>query len=80
MQFIGRQAVWARSALSTYRGGARIPRPVEHSLVMSFAINRASNHLGNFRTFFDELLHGFRLDLIARSREFDVNLSEDSAR
>ena len=48
--------------------------------MMSFAINRASNHLGNFRTFFDELLHGFRLDLIARSREFDVNLSEDSAR
>jgi hypothetical protein len=80
VQFIGRQAVWARSSLSTYRGGARIPRPVEHPLVMSFATNRAPNHLGDFRTFFDELLHGFCLDLIARSWEFDVNLSEDSGR
>jgi len=47
---------------------------------MSFVANRPPNHLGDFRTFFDELLHGFRLDLIARSREFDVNLSEYSAR
>jgi hypothetical protein len=46
---------------------------------MRFAATWSPNHLGDFRTFFDELLHGFRLDLIARSRECDINLSEDSA-
>ena len=80
MQFIGQQAVWARSSLSTYRGGARILAQWEHPLVMSFATNRAPNHLGDFRTFFDELLHRFCLDLIARSWKFNVNLSENAAR
>jgi len=47
---------------------------------MSFATNRAPNHLGDFRTFFDELLHRFCLDLIARSWKFNVNLSENAAR
>jgi hypothetical protein len=47
---------------------------------MMFAANWAPYHLRYFRTLFDELLHGFRLDLIARSREFDVNLSEHTAR
>jgi hypothetical protein len=49
-------------------------------LGMRFAVNWAPYHLCDFRTFFDELLHGFSLDLIARSREFNVNLSEHTAR
>jgi hypothetical protein len=56
------------------------PRSVRGPLGMRFAANWPPNHLGDFRTFFDELLHGFCLDLIARSWEFDVDLSEDSAR
>jgi hypothetical protein len=47
---------------------------------MRFAANWAPYHLRDFRTFFDELPHGFRLDLIARSRESDVNLTEHTAR
>jgi hypothetical protein len=57
----------------------RIPvrRSISAQLLgMRFAANWPPNHLGDSRAFFDELLHGFRLDLIARSREFDVNLSE----
>src|SRR5215471_16784010 len=51
-----------------------------HPLSMRFAANWAPYHLRDFRTLFDELLHSFRLDLIARSREFDVNLTEHTAR
>jgi hypothetical protein len=36
-------------------------------LGMSFAATWSPNHLCDFRTFFDELLHGSRLDLIAWS-------------
>ena len=42
-----------------------------HPLGMRLAANWAPYHLRDFRTLFDELLHSFRLDLIARSREFD---------
>src|SRR5215468_8843838 len=56
------------------------PRSVRGPLGMRFAANWPPNHLGDLRTFFHELLRGFRLDLIARSREFDADLSENSTR
>jgi hypothetical protein len=54
--------------------------PLANPLGMRLAVNWTPYHLRDFRALFDEVLHGFRLDLIARSWKFNVNLSEDAAR
>src|SRR5262249_203913 len=54
--------------------------PVADPVGIRVGANWAPYHLRDFRTLLDELLHSFRLDLIARSREFDVNLTEHTAR
>jgi hypothetical protein len=49
-------------------------------LGMRLIVDRPPYQLSDFGTFFDELLCGLRLDLVARARKFDVDLSQRSAR